>query len=80
MDILNSEQVNIGTTEYGLTEQSNTGSKLCKPPSDSFGDGLLAVSGEVESRKSKVESPEGWFAMLAMLREAFCPEACGGRP
>lgn len=68
MDILNSEQVNSGKTEYGLTEQSNTGSKLRKPPSDASEDGLLAVRG-VESGELKVESPEGWFLPVELLRD-----------
>ena len=68
MDILNSEQVNSGKTEYGLTEQSNTGSKLRKPPSDASEDGLLAVRG-VESGKWKVESPEGSFLPVDVLRD-----------
>jgi len=69
MDKLKSEELNIGATEYGLTGQPNTGSKLSKPPSDPSGDGLLAVRGKVESRKSKVESPEGRFLPIDLLRD-----------
>ncbi len=47
MDTLNYGQVNSDITKYGLTEQSNTGSKLRKPPSDKFEDGLLVVGGQL---------------------------------
>jgi len=69
MDILRSKQVNTDITEHGLTEQANIGSKLRKPPSGSAEDGLLAVRGEVKSRKSKVEGPEGWFLPIGLLRD-----------
>jgi 16S rRNA (guanine527-N7)-methyltransferase len=67
MDTLDSEQVNNGKTEYGLTGQTNTGSKLRRPPLDSSEDGLLAVRG-VESGKLKVQSPEGPFLPVDVLR------------
>lgn len=62
MDKLKTEEVNSATTEYGLTEQSNTGSKLCKPPLEQSEDGLLCVGGEVESR-------EGSFLPVDLLRD-----------
>lgn len=68
MDKLNREKVNSDTTEYGLTEQSNTGSKLRKPPSEDSEDGLLCVGG-VESQKLKVESREGTFLPVDVLRD-----------
>ena len=68
MDKMNSEEVNSETTEYGLTGQPNTGSRLCKPPSEASEDGLLCV-GEVESQKLKVESWEGSFLPAEMFRD-----------
>lgn len=69
MDKLKNEEVNNGKTEYGLTEQTNTGSKLRKPPLEKSEDGLLCVPGEVESRKSKVEGQGGSFLPVEVLRD-----------
>jgi len=68
MDKLNNEEVNSGITEYGLTEQSNTGSKLCKPPLEQSEDGLLCVHG-ADSGEQRAESPEGSFLPVDLLRD-----------
>lgn len=69
MDISNSEQANTGKTQDSLTGQANIGSRPRRPHSERTGGGLFAVSGEVESGKLKVESPEGWFLPIDLLRE-----------
>lgn len=69
MDKLKNEEVNIGITEYRLTGQSNTGSKLCKPPLEQSEDGLLCVGGRVESAELKAESGEGSFIPVGLLRD-----------
>lgn len=65
---MKNEEPNTATTEYGLTEQSNTGSKLCKPPLEKSEDGLLCAGEKAESGEQKAECPEGRFLPIDLLR------------
>lgn len=75
MDKIPNEELNTGKTEYCLTEQMNTGSKLCKPPLEQSEDGLLCVHGaksgewEAEGREQRAESPEGNLLPIEMLKD-----------
>ncbi len=68
MDRLHNEKVNSDTTEYGLTEQSNTGSKLRKPPLEQSEDGLLCVP-EDEGGEQRAEGSGETLIPTELLRE-----------